>query len=104
LASSEVAEESDCLPLTGFAAKRWEEIDARACNTENLLSRERSCFYEWSNERGITYQRGRALIFYDANHRKYAEELQACFCDLQYKTKLRTIANIIAVIGTIESF
>jgi len=99
-----VTEETDCLIQIQPASKRWEEIDARACNTANLLSRERSCFYEWSNEKGITFQRGRALIFYDANHKNYAEELLTCFCDLQYKTKLRTIENLIAVIGKIESF
>jgi len=95
-------EETDCLLRKVSVPKRWEEIDARACNTDNLVSIERSHFYQWSNEKGITFRRGKALIFYDENHRKYADELQQCFDHLEYRTKLHNLNTINLVIGKIE--
>jgi len=98
----EEVEETDCLRRKEIASKRWETIDARASNTEHLLQIKRSLYYEWSNEKGTTFQRGKALIFYDENHKEYANELQLTFNFLDYKTKLYTIKNISTVIGYIN--
>jgi len=77
----------------------FEADDARPCNIDNILKNQRYFFYEWNNEKGIQFRRGRALVFYDQYHKSYAEEMEKCFFYLDYKTKMNPLNQLETISG-----
>jgi len=93
------AEQSDCAFKDETAVLTFEADDAKPCNTENVLKNVRRLFYEWNSEKGIQFRRGRALVFYDNDHRSYAMELGNSFYYLDYKTEFHTLKDLNKVTG-----